>query len=62
MEKRDAGAGETVKREWGPGAAALEGASGAARAGSLDGASGSGKQWSHANPLPARRRTVTPVL
>lgn len=51
MEKRDAGAGETVKREKGPGAAGLGGAAGAARVGSRAGVSG--------NPSPANRPTVT---
>lgn len=57
MEKRDAGAGETVKRETRPGAAALEGAAGGARAGSWDGVSG--KPSPHANPRPANGSAVT---
>lgn len=57
MEKRDAGAGETEKRDKRPGAAALEGAVGAARAGSPDGVSG--KPSSHSNPRPANGSAVT---
>lgn len=60
MEKRDAGAGETVKREKGEGVAGLEGAAGAvgvASAGSPAGACGT--PWSHWNLAPAKRREVT---
>lgn len=53
MEKRDAGAGDTVKREKGPDAAGLRGAAGAGAAGS--GAGASGKPSSHSNAAPAGR-------
>ena len=52
MEKRDAGAGETVKREKGLGLAGLGGAAGTRRAGSWAGVSG--RPSSHSNPPPAR--------
>lgn len=52
MEKREAGAGETVKREKGPGAG-LGGAAGAARTGSPTGVSG--KPPSHRSAPPAKR-------
>lgn len=54
MEKRDAGAGagETVKRENGLGAAGLGGAAGAAAAGSPTGVSG--KPLSHRSAPPAK--------
>lgn len=57
IEKRDAGAGETEKRERRPGAAALEGAAGAAGAGSWDGVGW--KPSSHSNARPANRAVVT---
>lgn len=53
MEKRDAGAGDTVKREKGPGVVCLGGAAGAGRAAS--GAGVGGKPSSHASPPPAGR-------
>lgn len=59
MEKRDAGAGDTVKREKGPGAAALGDAAGAGKAAS--GAGVGGKPSSHANPRSARQGTVTRI-
>lgn len=56
IEKRDAGAGETVKREKGAGAAGLEGAAVAAGADSRAGACGT--PWSHWNLAPAKRPEV----
>lgn len=56
MEKRDAGAGDTVKREKGPGAAGLGDATGAGKAAS--GAGVGGKPSSHVNPRSARQGTV----
>lgn len=53
MEKRDTGAGDTVKREKAVGAAGVRGAAGVGAAGSSAGASG--KSSSHSNPPPASR-------